>query len=78
MKYTHLTQEQRYHISAYKAAGFKQKEIAQKIGVHPSTVSREMGRSARSGSGDNDNSFSIPLHHATYSLLRDDRTIGVR
>ncbi len=44
MSYTHLTQEQRYHISAYKAAGFKQKEIAQKIGVHPSTVSREIQR----------------------------------
>jgi len=44
MKYTHLTQEQRYHISAYKAAGFNQKEIAQKIGVHPSTVSRELKR----------------------------------
>ena len=44
MKYAHLTQEQRYHISAYKAAGFKQTEIAQKIGVHPSTVSREIQR----------------------------------
>ena len=44
MKYKHLTQEQRYYISAYKAAGLKQKDIAQKIGVHPSTVSREIRR----------------------------------
>ena len=44
MTYKHLTQEQRYHISAYKAAGFKQKEIAHQIGVHPSTVSRELKR----------------------------------
>ena len=46
MKYTHLTQEQRYHISAYKAAGFKQKEIAEKINVHPATISRELKRNA--------------------------------
>ena len=42
MSYKHLTIEERYHIQAYKEAGFFQKEIAEKIGVHPSTISREL------------------------------------
>ncbi len=28
MKYKHLTQEERYHIAAYKKAGYKQKDMA--------------------------------------------------
>ncbi len=44
MKYTQLTLSKRYHISALKKQGFSQKEIAQEIGVHPSTISRELKR----------------------------------
>ena len=44
MKYKQLTLEKRYHISALQKAGFKQNEIAEKIAVHPSTISRELRR----------------------------------
>jgi IS30 family transposase len=43
-QYTQLTQEQRYHIYACMKAGFFQTAIATEIGVHKSTVSREMRR----------------------------------
>jgi len=42
--YTQLTQEQRYHIYAFMKAGFLKTAIATEIGVHKSTVSREMKR----------------------------------
>ncbi len=42
--YTQLTQEQRYQISAMKKIGHRQKEIAEEIGVHKSTISREVRR----------------------------------
>ncbi len=42
----HLTQEQRYHIEAYKSAGYSKKRIAKSIGVHPSTISRELNRNS--------------------------------
>jgi IS30 family transposase len=44
MKYSHLTQELRYQIYAFSKANWKQKEIAQELGVHKSTISREMRR----------------------------------
>ena len=40
--FKHLTQEQRYHIEAYKKAGYGNSEIARDIGVHPSTIGREL------------------------------------
>ena len=39
-----LTQEQRYQIYAFVRAGFLQKDIASEIGVHKSTISRELQR----------------------------------
>jgi len=42
MCYKHLTIKERYHIQAYKEAGFSQKKIAQELCVHPSTISREL------------------------------------
>jgi len=44
MSYTQLTQEQRYTIYALKKRGKTQTEIADTIGVHKSTVSREIRR----------------------------------
>jgi IS30 family transposase len=44
MHYQQLTQEQRYQIYAFKQAGYTQTEIAIEIGVHKSTVSREIRR----------------------------------
>ncbi len=44
MTYKQLTLEKRYHISALQKAGYKQKEIADELSVHPSTISRELRR----------------------------------
>ena len=42
--YTQLTQDKRYQIYAFLKAGFSQTDIAIEIGVHKSTVSRELNR----------------------------------
>jgi IS30 family transposase len=42
--YTQLTQEQRYQIYAMKRAGFRQVDMASEVGVHASTISRELNR----------------------------------
>jgi IS30 family transposase len=42
--YTQLSLVQRYQIQALLNAGMKQKMIDAEIGVHPSTISRELGR----------------------------------
>ncbi len=42
--YTQLTQEQRYQIYAMKRAGFRQVDIGAEIGVHASTIGRELKR----------------------------------
>jgi len=42
--YQQLTQVQRYQISALKKNGHSQREIADTIGVHKSTISRELRR----------------------------------
>lgn len=44
--YNQLTQEQRYHISALQKAGNSQISIAEAVGVHKSTISREIGRNS--------------------------------
>jgi IS30 family transposase len=44
MNYTQLTCEQRYQIKALLKMGHKQNQIAECIGVHKSTVSREIRR----------------------------------
>jgi IS30 family transposase len=42
--YKQLTQEQRYHIWALLKAGKTQKDIAKELGVHKSTIFRELKR----------------------------------
>jgi len=44
MRIKQLTQKERYHIWASLKRGVKQKEIAKSIGVHPSTICREIQR----------------------------------
>ena len=44
MRYTQLTQEQRYQIYALLKTGCSQSEIAETIEVHKSTISREVRR----------------------------------
>ncbi len=43
-EYGQLTEEDRIEIYAMKQAGKKQNKIAAELGVHPSTVSRELSR----------------------------------
>jgi len=45
MNYQHLTQNERYQISALHKAGFKPSKIAAELGRNPSTISRELARS---------------------------------
>ena len=44
MKYNQLTEVERYQIQAYLKADYSQKEIAEALGRHPSTISREIRR----------------------------------
>lgn len=44
MRHKQLTLKERYHISTLLKRGWKQKEIAESIGVHPSTICREIQR----------------------------------
>jgi len=44
--YSQLTQEQRYHISGLLKAGNTKSSIANEVGVHKSTISREINRNS--------------------------------
>ena len=46
MKYKQLTREQRYAINLFREQGKRQNEIAETIGVSPSTISRELKRNS--------------------------------
>ncbi len=46
MSYQQLTQEQRYHIAALKKAGYSQTDVAKELGVHKSTITRELQRNS--------------------------------
>ncbi len=51
-RYYQLTQEQRYKLEAYLNTGKNQVEIANLLGVHKSTISRELKRNvAKRGQG---------------------------
>jgi len=53
----HLTQEQRYYICLQKANFISQKEIAKRIGVSESTISKELSRNSRAV-GDYDSDYA--------------------
>jgi IS30 family transposase len=44
MKYTQLTEGERYQIYGLLKEGFSQKAIARNLERHPSTISRELKR----------------------------------
>ncbi len=48
-KYNQLTQEQRYHISGLRKTGMSLRSIGYELGVHFSTISRELNRNSVSG-----------------------------
>ena len=68
MSYHQLTQEQRYQIYALKKTGHTGTEIAEVIGVHKSTVSRELRRN-RGGRG------YRPQQAHTLALERRSKTV---
>ncbi len=43
-KYNQLTEHQRYQLAALRKEGHAQNTIAANLGVHPSTISRELHR----------------------------------
>ncbi len=47
--YQHLTRDQRCQIDTLKASGFLQREIADRLGVSASTISRELKRNSSCG-----------------------------
>ena len=53
MKYKQLNLEKRYQISALIKAGLNQKSIANELGVHPSTISREFKQNSDIVRGNN-------------------------
>lgn len=46
MSHSQLTQEQRYHISALQQAGYLKTQIADELGVHKATITREIARNS--------------------------------
>lgn len=46
MRKRQLTLAERYHICTLLKRGYTQKEIAEHIGVHPSTICREIKRNS--------------------------------
>ncbi len=46
MSYRHLTIDERYHIAAFKSAGYSQKEIAKMLSRSEGTISRELDRNS--------------------------------
>ncbi len=84
MSNKHLTLKQRYIINAYRLVK-KQKEIAKMIGVHPSTVSRELKRGA--GKMDKQSYWPVASHNRAQKMQKEkskkanlkltDKTIGL-
>jgi IS30 family transposase len=66
--YQQLTQEPRYQISGLRKAGMSLRAIAAEVGVHSSTVSRELRRNASEGGYDPGiahQSYYAPSSHTT-------------
>ena len=68
MSYKHLTLQERYLINAYKSIK-TQKEIAKMIGVHPSTVCRELKR----GRGKIGNDYWVIQSHKRAEKLQREK-----
>ncbi|WP_029203588.1 helix-turn-helix domain-containing protein, partial [Vibrio genomosp. F6] len=47
MKYSHLTENERYMISALRKQGISTAKIARQLGRHKATIYREIERSSR-------------------------------
>ena len=62
MGHRQLTQKQRYQIHARYDLGVSQRQIGRELGVHGSTICRELRRNAVSGGYDPEKAQSISNH----------------
>src|SRR5690606_41560668 len=75
-KYKQLTVEQRYQIEVLIQTGFKQTMIANVLGVHRSTISRELKRSIpKCGRGFGEYSASNAQKKCTARHKKNKRTL---
>lgn len=75
-QYQQLTLEPRYHISALREAGMTLREIGKRIGVHYSTISRELSRNKSSDGYDPKAAQQLSEHrksHAEKANKKSDR-----
>jgi IS30 family transposase len=72
--YKQLSLEQRYKIEALLKAGLTQKLVATYIGVHPSTISRELdrnvGKRGRLANTYQANNVDIPFKLTTFFRVK--------
>lgn len=71
MKYRQLTLEKRYQISALKKLGKNQTFIANEIGVHKATVSRELSRNSLP-------KYSAEIAHVTARIRHKNKPRNIR
>ncbi|SFT57633.1 helix-turn-helix domain-containing protein, partial [Halomonas saccharevitans] len=62
MGYRQLTQIQRYQIHARYDLGISQRQIGRELGLHGSTISRELRRNATSGGYDPEQAQTLSDH----------------
>lgn len=70
----HLTQQQRIELSLLYRLGHTQRTIALVLGVHPSTICRELGRNRRVSSGSYEPNSARVLHRTRRSSANALRT----
>jgi transposase, IS30 family len=68
---SHLTVEQRYTISILKQEGYKQIEIARRLGKHKSVISRELRRNCDKRNG----SYKADLAHRKYQERKESKPV---
>ena len=71
MRHKQLTLKERYNISTLLKRGWKQKDIAESIGVHPSTICRELKRNSNAVS----NEYSYEFAHAVAVKRKSKHTM---
>ena len=73
-QYQQLTQEQRYHISGLRKVGISLREIASDVGVHFSTVSREISRNSAAAGYDPQLAQKMSMQRKLGALKANKRT----
>jgi transposase, IS30 family len=72
MRYRHLTQIQRYQIHARHYLGTSQRQTGRELGIHSSTISRELRRNVSSGAYDPEQAQTLSDHrrHAAWKWTK--------